>query len=138
VHRRDYQDHAEHELERRCRDQSDEEAPYHRPDNRIHPHRRDGPSKVGAIREEPSLLCLSTPTATVGRLISRLAVPGVLMGAPKAKTSVGKMNSPPATPSELLTNPMPSYKIPAATRRTSGEAGRSPCTWTCGSSGNTW
>jgi hypothetical protein len=75
---------------------------------------------------EPSPRCLSTPTATVGSEMSRLAVPAVLMPAPKAKTSVGMMSSPPATPSRLLTRPIASPKSTAATTRTASTSGSSP------------
>src|SRR5215204_6325184 len=51
----------------------------------------------------PRLRCRSTPTATVGRLMSKLAVPAAFMSAPKANRSVGMMSSPPATPNRVLT-----------------------------------
>ena len=44
----------------------------------------------------------STPTRTVGRLTNRLPVPACLDIGPEAKTRVGIINSPPATPRRLL------------------------------------
>src|ERR687889_219633 len=57
AHCRDDQDHTKYELEHRSRDHSDEEASYHRPDYRPHPHRCDRLGKVGAVREgaEPTV-----------------------------------------------------------------------------------
>ena len=64
------------------------------------------------------LAYLITPTSTVGKLTIRLAVPAVLISAPKAKTSVGIITSPPATPSKLLTSPIAKpNKIPAGIRQ---------------------
>ena len=72
--------------------------------------------------------CLSTPTATVGSEIIRLAVPAVFMSTPNIKTSVGMINSPPATPRRLLTKPMNRPNRAATVRRTMGEepSGRKP------------
>ena len=52
------------------------------------------------------------PMATTGRLISRLRVPAVLISAPNQEFRIGMINSPPATPSRLLTAPiiMPAAK----------------------------
>jgi hypothetical protein len=56
------------------------------------------PTPIGAIvllntvrsTNAPRLAYLITPTSTVGKLTKRLAVPAVLISAPKAKISVGK------------------------------------------------
>ena len=68
----------------------------------------------------------STPTMTVGRLTKRLPVPAVLMSAPKAKTSVGIINSPPATPRRLLTSPIASPKMTPAPMCQGSVSGRNP------------
>src|SRR5215204_6397453 len=102
------------------------------------------PTPIGATvalrsrrsENEPRLACLSTPTATVGRLMSRLAVPAVLMPAPNTNTSVGMISSPPATPNKLLTIPIASPKSTATTIRNGRESGSKAGT-SCGKNAST-
>src|SRR5215213_794208 len=84
----------------------------------------------------PSLRWRRTPTATVGKLMSRLAVPAVLMPAPKTNTSVGMISSPPATPNKLLTIPIASPKSTATTIRNGRESGSKAGT-SCGKNAST-
>src|SRR5918997_3510492 len=118
THRRDDQDYAEQQLECRSRNEPDQESPATAPIT--------DPIPIGAtvlVRSGRSSKALrqawrTTPTATVGRLIKRLAVPAVLTSAPKANKSVGMISSPPATPSRLLTRPIPKPNRNAAPIRT--------------------
>jgi hypothetical protein len=58
--------------------------------------------------------------------MSRLAVPAVLISAPKANTSVGIISSPPATPSKLLTKPISRPQVMPALMRHAAACGSNP------------
>jgi hypothetical protein len=89
------------------------------------------PTPIGAtfwVRSSRSSKALrrawrTTPTATVGKLIKRLAVPAVFTSTPNATKSVGMISSPPATPRRLLTNPILKPNSSAANTRTARASG---------------
>ena len=77
----DDEDNAETGFQDGGRDASHEQSADHRPDHRAEPHRRHG-ARERARRVGAMAGVASNATATVGRLMRRLAVPAVLISAP--------------------------------------------------------
>ncbi len=81
---------AEHELEYRRWDHADQQPADHRPYHRSRAHRGHLCLRSARSRKESSRLYPSTPTATVGSEIKRLAVPAVLMPVPEHEHERGE------------------------------------------------